>query len=182
MPSPSATPSASIATLIAACAIASAASYFIASARMEAKILAEKKRKYERDLNLKKKTIEARKDSKEPSGELIEDLTIDKVFLWEIEDLKSRYIPSNVQNVMKNIPRPKNNPYYFPTLLKKSSSVDVSEKKDAKATPYNKLITNHECILGEIVRKPNQAPFTQAYVRAGPRRELHFDPANGTSG
>jgi hypothetical protein len=66
--------------------------------------------------------------------------------------------------------------YFFPSLSKSPSS--ITEKDVAKATDYNKLITNHECILGEIVRKPNQPTHTRAYVRAGPRRELHFDPVN----
>ena len=51
-----------------------------------------------------------------------------------------------------------------------------SDDSSTKITNYNKLITNHELILGEIVRKPNMPTYTHAYVRAGPRRTLHFDP------
>mmetsp|Transcript_28567 Transcript_28567/g.47558 ORF Transcript_28567/g.47558 Transcript_28567/m.47558 type:complete len:541 (+) Transcript_28567:49-1671(+) len=166
----------SSATVVAACAVTAAVSFYLATKRAEKKILAEKKKKYERDMALKKKTLEARQLAGEPKGEVVEGLTLDRVFLWEIEDLKTRFIPCNVRNVMKNKGRPNSNPYYFPTLKKSSSKVSLPEDRTNKTTDYNKLITNHECILGEIVRKPNQKPFTYAYVRAGPRKESHFDP------
>lgn len=37
-------------------------------------------------------------------------------------------------------------------------------------------ITDHDCVLGDIVRKPNQAPRSIAFVRARPREPVHFDP------
>lgn len=36
----------------------------------------------------RKKTLEARKLTGEPSGTLIDSVTIDKVYLWEIENLQ----------------------------------------------------------------------------------------------
>jgi 6-phosphofructokinase 1 len=164
-------------TLVAACFITGIVTYYLTSKSAEKKVLDEKKRKYERDLMIKQKTLAARQLTGEPNGELIDDVTLDKVYLWEIEDLKKRFVPCNIKNVMKNIGSVTTNPYYFPTLKKSSSSVSLTgEDSKNKTTEYNKLITNHECILGQIVRKPNQQPFTHAYVRAGPRRELHFDP------
>ena len=163
-------------TIMIACSITTVASYYIAARESERKVLLEKKKAYERELLIKEKTIAARDLTGEPHGQLISDLTIDRVYLWEIEDLKKRFSPSNVKNVMKNIPSSNNNPYFFPSLSESPSS--IIDKDVAKATNYNKLITNHECVLGEIVRKPNQPTHTRAYVRAGPRRELHFDPVN----
>ncbi len=156
-----------------ACSFTAAVSYYVAVTEAEKKILLEKKKAYERELLLKEKTIAARELTGEPRGKLIADVTIDKVYLWELEDLKKRFSPCNVKNVMKNIPSPNDNPYYFPSLNKPTLA---QVKAKATATEYNKLITNHECILGEVVRKPNQPTHTRAYVRAGARRELHFDP------
>lgn len=42
---------------------------------------------------------------------------------------------------------------------------------------YNKLIGDHECILANIRRSPNKMEEVTAYIRAGPRAKLHFDPA-----
>lgn len=38
------------------------------------------------------------------------------------------------------------------------------------------LIESHECVLGDLVRKLGQKPYSKAYIRAGPRDELHFHP------
>jgi 6-phosphofructokinase 1 len=43
-------------------------------------------------------------------------------------------------------------------------------------TAYNKLIGDHDCILADLVRKPSSNTWTRAYLRAGPREYLHFDP------
>lgn len=155
------------ATIGIACSITAVVSYYIAVKESEKKVLLEKKKAWDRDLLLKEKTIAARQ-SGEPKGQLISDVTVDKVYLWEIEDLKKRFSPCNVRNVMKNIPSSNENPYYFPSLSKSPTS--IAEKDFVRTTDYNKLITNHECILGEIVRKPNQPTHARAYVRAGPRR------------
>ncbi|KAL3929998.1 MAG: hypothetical protein SGBAC_011960 [Bacillariaceae sp.] len=143
----------------------------------EQKVLKEKKEIYDRELLIKSKTLEARKLTGEPAGTVVEDLTVDKVFLWEVEDLKKRFTSSKVDNEMKNIPSANSNPYFFPTLKGADKKLeDAKSNKHVKPTAYNKLITNHECIIGDIVRKPNMQTYTHAYVRAGPRAKLHFDP------
>ena len=145
---------------------------------------------YTRELMIKNKTLEARKLTGQPPGTMIDSVSIDKVYLWEVEDLKKRFPSSKHLNVMKNFPKPSQyqSNFYFPSVLSKSSgssdsidadrdsSAEPAEDKENHSTNYNKLITNHECILGNIVRKPNMPTSTHAYVRAGPRRSLHFDP------
>jgi len=160
-------------TIGLACSLTAAISYYVAAREAEKKILLEKKKAYDRELLLKEKTIAARELTGEPRGQLITDVTIDKVYLWQCEDLKKRFSPCNINNVMKNIPSPNQNPYYFPSLKKSSITV---ERELRKETEFNKLITDHECVLGEVVRKPNQPTHSRAYVRAGPRKVLHFDP------
>jgi 6-phosphofructokinase 1 len=139
-------------------------------------VLTEKKEIYDRELLIKSKTLEARRLTGEPFGTLIEDLTLDRVFLWEVEDLKKRFGSSKIDNVMKNVSSPNSNPYHFPSLNKKKADAEAKVDKNIYATEYNKLITNHECIIADIVRKPNMPTYTHAYVRAGPRAKLHFDP------
>eukprot|EP00980_Cylindrotheca_fusiformis_P004572 scaffold977_cov128-Cylindrotheca_fusiformis.AAC.8 len=166
----------SLLTLAFAIAISSVVTHWLTKRREEQKVLDEKKEIYERELLIKSKTLEARKIRGEPTGTVIEDLTLDRVFLWEVEDLKKRFTSSRIDNVMKNVPNPNSNPYYFPTLKKKKAVAEIQGEKQAHSTDYNKLITNHECIIADIVRKPNMPAYTHAYVRAGPRAKLHFDP------
>lgn len=158
-----------------------AATYFWTSQREQQKYLKEKKENYERELMIKEKTVQARilAHEKPASGTLVADVSIQRVYLWEVEDLKKRFQPSKQINIMHNVVDTNVN-YFFPTLKVTSSMNEDDEDSGKKVheTNYNKLITNHECILANLVRKPNQETFTHAYVRAGPRKYLHFDPTH----
>jgi 6-phosphofructokinase 1 len=158
--------------LVVACGLTAAVTYYLTSKGEQRKYLEEKKAIYDREIEIKKKTLAARELTGEPKGTVIEDVTIDKTYLWEVEDLKKRFPPSKIENVMKNVPPANSNPYFFPSI-KREKVADPEQKMETK---YNKLITNHECILADIVRKPNAKPQSVGYVRAGPRKLLHFDP------
>ncbi|CAB9518141.1 phosphofructokinase 5, chloroplastic [Seminavis robusta] len=146
---------------------------------------------YQRNKMIREKTMQIRKEAGEPaSGELI-DVRIDQVYLWEVEDLKKRFPGTKLENKMRVSDAPLRT--RSPMLRKVSDGTNdtadgddgtpaagkrgsFSTGKGFQITDYNKLITNHECILGKIIRKPNMAVHSVAYVRAGPRRHLHFDP------
>ena len=86
----------STAFLVLSCSATSALlSYWLTKRSEENKALQEKKEAYERELMIKSKTLEARKLKGEPSGNVIEDVTLDRIFLYEVEDLKSRF-PSSI--------------------------------------------------------------------------------------
>eukprot|EP00957_Ditylum_brightwellii_P117431 8956731-Ditylum_brightwellii.AAC.1 len=75
-------------------------------------------------------------------------------------------------------PLPENTPV-FRKIHSSNSEEDMTNKSEHKVTSYNKLIGIHECILSDVVRTPSKEGVvqkSQAYVRAGPRRELHFNP------
>jgi 6-phosphofructokinase 1 len=154
-----------LATTVAATA---AITYTLTKGEEERKHKARVYRQYQRELMLKEKTVVARLANKEPPrGKLIDDVFIDKVYLWECQDLRKSFDSANITNEMKCQYIKIRSPVRAPHLEKHGSS---------PSTPYIHLITDHECILGEVVRKPNKAPRTVAYMRAGPRRYLHFDP------
>ena len=166
---------ATTALLVLSCSAASAIiSFWLTRRAEERKILREKKEIYDREIMIKEKTIEARKLTGEPTGKILDDVTVDRVYLWEVEDLKHRFNSSQIENKMQNVSPPHSNPYFFPSLNKESILGGSGEKR--AVTSYNKLITNHECVLGDIIRKPNKSTLTHAYVRAGPRRHIHFNP------
>ena len=140
-------------------------------------------RQYQREKMLKEKTAEARKKEKLPeSGTLLEDVKVNHIYLWECEDLRKRFPPALVENKMKFITA--EHPHVRSPVLRVvngNTSTAVTSTRTSNSdlraeTPYNKLITDHECILGEIIRKPNMPTYTVSYMRAGPRRQLHFDP------
>ena len=166
------------AIVVTAMSATAAATYVLTKRSEERKQRAIVLRQYEREKALKAKTAEARKQVFEPpSGKLLEDVKVDKIYLWECEDLRKRFQSAMTENVMKcKVARPAT--IRAPVLRANSTAEQdyIVEKEDSKETPYNKLITDHECILGTIVRKPNMHTHTVSYMRAGPRKNLHFDP------
>ena len=110
-------------------------------------------------------------------GTLIEELAVEKVYLWEVEQLGIRFPAAGKRkNLMQAQVTPKTN-QFFPNLLLKSSNHSGDDIELPMATEYNKLIAAKECVLADIVRRSNGVVSTAAYVRAGPREYLHFDPA-----
>lgn len=152
-------------------------------------------RQYQREQILKEKTALARRAAKtEPeSGTLMPNVTVDRVYLWECEDLRKKFPSALVANTMKFPANPI--PAIRSPLLRMSLEASLHNGTNSCSTAaaaaaatedssrkteqeYNKLITDHECILGDIVRKPNMKnqTYSVSYMRAGPRRLLHFDP------
>jgi 6-phosphofructokinase 1 len=181
-----------VSTTLAAVVATAYATYTYTQKHEAAKYQAIANRQYEREKLLKAKTAKARLQNKEPpSGSLVDDVIIEKVFLWECVDLRKRFPSSLTLNSMKistNVSTGRGGTTMIrsPLLRRASSSVDNYQDEQQKQqqpqtatkeeTPYNKLITDHECILADIVRKPNMPTHTVAYMRAGPRKLLHFNP------
>jgi 6-phosphofructokinase 1 len=144
-------------------------------------------RTYEREQLLKKKIADSRaRDAAgigvPQSGIKMDDIAIKDVYLWECEDLRKRF-PSakQIENVMQFRTKIDDGTTIARSpLLSSSSSSDLhlmdGNKSNVHPTKYNKLITDHECVVSDIVRKPNQTTSAVAYMRAGPRRYIHFDP------
>lgn len=132
---------------------------------------------YEADKAKKEVVARERKVANEPVGEVTEEVQILKVFVWMCEDLKKRFSSANVENVMKNKPAPASD-IRSPLLRGNefSGTLDEDELVRTAGQPYNKLIDDKQVILSEIVRKPSMPPHTVGYMRAGPRKLLHFDP------
>ena len=171
------------AVLATTVAVTAAVTHALTKKREDDKHKALVLKQYERAKMLKEKTARARQAAQEPpSGKLLEDVFVDKIFLWECQDLRKNFPSADTVNVMKNYFKLNKNPVQSPLLRTADSDVDAGTRggptssRSHHSTKYNKLITDHECILAKIVRKPNMETHTVAYMRAGPRRHLHFDP------
>ncbi|CAB9499299.1 phosphofructokinase 5, chloroplastic [Seminavis robusta] len=136
---------------------------------------------YQRDLMIREKTILARKEAGEPPTGTPIDVRVDRVYLWEVEDLRKRFPGTKIENKMRVSSSTLKT--RSPMMRRVAAADGAGGKRGSftsgegyQITEYNKLITNHECILGQIIRKPNMAVHSVGYIRAGPRRHLHFDP------
>jgi hypothetical protein len=122
-------------------------------------------------------------------------ICIDKVHLWEVENLSKKFqaeVPANYINTMGGMD-------HFPskatkelssskllqvitknTFLANNSIVDDTETDSymsgTSENSYNEVIGQNECILADLVRSNETDNSARAYVRAGPRQKLHFYP------
>jgi len=96
-------------------------------------------------------------------------LKIDDIYLWEIEHLGKSF-ESEAKGVVNGLHGLKG----AKKLVRRASLKNVVES----GGKYNQLIGTHECVLADIVRKPEGKTYCRAYVRAGPTRELHFSPSS----
>ena len=112
-------------------------------------------------------------------GTLIDDVGVESVYLLEVEHLGARFVSTGAGKVnrMKN----KGTAYSEYTSDPSDNTPDSATVLAASESNYNKLITNHECILADILHSPSGDRSSRAYVRAGPRKVLHFDPSKVTA-
>jgi len=105
-----------------------------------------------------------------PVGTLVTNLKIDEVYLWSIQSLSECFeseVSTDTINRMHG--------------MRRASEKDRS-LIETTMTNYNQLIQENECILADLVRTPNISESdltvqrTVAYVRAGPREQLFFNP------
>lgn len=137
-------------------ATSAAAAYLIAKRQFESKAKTERRKRYENDRRVRFELDEERKKDGLPSGTKLDDVTTHGIYLWEVESL-GKYFPSEGEGI---------------------ENVMVALSEAGGGGKYNKLIGHHECILANIRRSPGKTDeTTRAYVRAGPRAKLHFNPA-----
>jgi len=87
------------------------------------------------------------------------------VYLWDLEQLGKYFKPEGVGIENKMF------------ALAREETGDVkADKEAAHRANYNKLIGINECIVANLRRKPGGNEAVRAYVRAGPRAQLHFNP------
>uniref|UniRef100_A0A6T7J7N3 Phosphofructokinase domain-containing protein n=1 Tax=Attheya septentrionalis TaxID=420275 RepID=A0A6T7J7N3_9STRA len=159
--------------------------------------LVEAKRRVTEYEKEKKRMAEQKKQKPNdaPPGTKLPSVAIDEVYLWEVEHLSSRFESEGmgVVNHMHGVadtssPLPSDAPTFLRFLTNNGGTDGSSNNNNNNpattktgSNDYNKLIGIHECILADITRtpaSPNQVQRSTAYVRAGPRRELHFHPRN----
>eukprot|EP00903_Cladosiphon_okamuranus_P007572 g7346.t1 len=77
---------------------------------------------------------------------------LDKIIMCEVPNLGVKFIP----------------------CMKDNKQITVNT--EGRPTCYNKLLGPRDCIIYEHVRDKNKPPTAKAFLRAGPRPTLHFNP------
>ncbi|KAL7511768.1 hypothetical protein ACHAXN_012427 [Cyclotella atomus] len=151
------------ATTAAVALTAAAVTYFLTKNVYEKKIVTQRSEAYQKDRAEAETIKAARKEAKLPVGKKLESTVCPEIYLWDLEHLGKYFKPEGVgiENKMAALAREKTGD--------KVADAEVVGR-------YNKLIGKDECILANIRRKPGEAEPVKAYVRAGPRLDLHFNP------
>lgn len=115
----------------------------------------------------------------DPDGTLLDDVKLDRVYMWDVEKLSGRFPAEGGGKVVNRMQfgseEDQQNDLF--AALKRSTSA-ISEEEPDTETNYNSLINNHDCVVADLVRKAGGNNWTRAYLRAGPRKSLHFNPKN----
>ena len=129
-------------------------------------------------------------------------VTVSEVYVAEIETLRNRF-PSYEDdkegkleggtNIIKFNKRRKKGSHAFANSTSSSNgSSNGSSSSNGEHTSgmplsaenthvanleYNELVGDDEIVLVDTVRKPGMQSISRAFLRAGPRKSLHFDPS-----
>lgn len=135
-------------------AATAAVTYYLTKRHFDNKITKLRKEKYTRDQKERYAQNATRKESGLPNGVKLEGVQSDDVYLQDLEHLGKYFAPEGdgIENMM------------------------ADERLQNRGANYNKLIGAKECILANIRRGPGHSTVTRAFLRAGPRKELHFNP------
>lgn len=156
-------------TMLATVGASCVATYYITTILRDQREQRERTQAYNARLERKVAMQKAQQEQGSPAGTLVPEVLVKTVFLWEVEHLGGRFSAAGKQ---ENLMHP------TPTTTTTSNLLGYDANKEPMATEYNKLIDSHECVLADIVRRPQTGETsTRAFIRAGPRKYLHFDPA-----
>ena len=109
-------------------------------------------------------------------GTFLDDVKIDTINLLAVEHLGKRFESEAPKGMVNTMGGKEYKSMRMSTFVAESEDLDIDWDGVVDQSEYNKLIGEKECVIGDIVRVPNGGTETKAYVRAGPRRDLHFNP------
>ena len=99
---------------------------------------------------------------------------IAKVYKAKLESLRDRFASSDKPNSRVEFTRPMPPPRFSNNTYSASSPKETNSH--VFDLHYSTLLTDDDIVLADCVRRPNMQPVSRAFVRAGPRATLHFDP------
>ena len=103
-----------------------------------------------------------------------EELLITKVYKAKVESLRGRFESSNTPNARVEFTKPKPPPRFSNNTY--TGSGPNAKNSHVFDMHYNSLMTDHDVVLTDCVRRAGMQPVSRAFLRAGPRATLHFDP------
>ena len=109
-----------------------------------------------------------------------EAYTITKVYKAKLESLRDRFPSSNTANSRLEFTKPQPPPIFAAndTLTQGTSVPATTTNSHVFDMHYSHLLTDDDIVIADAVRSPAMQSVSRAFVRAGPRERLHFDPVS----
>ena len=105
-----------------------------------------------------------------------EEIFITKVYKAKLESLRDRFESSDKANRRVEFTKPQPPPRFSNNTSTSGTPTREVINSHVFDLQYSNLMTDQDVILADCVRRPGQQPVSRAFVRAGPRANLHFDP------
>jgi 6-phosphofructokinase 1 len=105
-------------------------------------------------------------------AERIEPVT--QVYVAKLEKLSDRFESSQKTNLIR-FDRASRRQRLSKFHHESAASTSTSSRVDME---YNNLMDDDDLVLVDIARRKGQSRVSRAFVQAGPRQNLHFDPSN----
>lgn len=158
---------------VSGCVVVLAAIVKITQRLERKKYLAILRQEYEAEKKVKaaKKTSAEDQGVAEPPGTELEGMKVEKVYLLELEDLRKLFPSTQTANSMRMVATTKASTTHSPLLRWNSIAPMAESTKFGREQPYNKVIANNECVLGQLVPfgKDSGIYAATTFLRAGPR-------------
>ena len=120
---------------------------------------------------VKAAAADAAAEQAEELGAALPNATIDRMYLWRVPKLSDSASPGCQS---KSVP---NTAGWGQTT---AFAADAPDPAPVPRAGYNQLLGDDNVIVADIVRKPyasaSDSGESRAFLRAGPRHTLHFDP------
>lgn len=116
---------------------------------------------------------------------------VTKIYKANLESLRDQFESSDKANRKVEFTKPQPPPRRLlsnstttdptaPTTTNKSTTSNNGLRERINSHVFNleycNVMTDQDIVLADCVRRPNMQPVSRAFVRAGPRARLHFDP------
>ena len=108
------------------------------------------------------------------NGELLHQDTVPQIYLHKLVSLSDNFESKNIGNSKRRLIARNDSKDFLANI---QGLLDLESLTSCpEPVGYNKIINPNDYIISDIVRKQNSNKPSEAYIRAGPRATIHFNP------
>ena len=109
-------------------------------------------------------------------GELLYQDNVPQIYLHKLVSLSDSFESKNLGNTKRRTIARHDSRDFLANLQELLVQEQQGSSCSIEPVAYNKIINPNDYIISDIVRKQNSNKPSEAYIRAGPRAHIHFDP------